>query len=505
MATIRSQKLTSSPGDGSAAAELEAFCRFCRDALTAEDGRPFVVEGFQRMILADYFAGRRELVVLISKKNGKSSLLAAVAIWHLLSTPFAEALIVAAARDQAGIILRQVTGFIRRSQRLRARLRVVQREVRAEELDGRLRVLASDVDTVDGQLPTFVAIDELHRHRKAELYGILRDSLGARDGQLVAISTAGDDQGSPLGLLRAKARAMDGLERDGAHWHVRDANFAYHEWALDPEDDFDDLAVVKRANPASWITEEELDRRRTASMQPWQWARFTCGLWIVGEHSAIDRAEWEACADPGCDIPAGSEGVRIGIDLGWRVDCTAVVPVWQERGGFVRRQVRPGAYVREPAPADGPTIIGEPAILTPPGDGGSLSVETVFSVCATMAERWPGCVFVLDPAAGGQLLAERLEAELPGVTVATYSQSHGSMCRASANLAAAIASGLIRHPADEELDRHVLAAGVRQVGEQWRFEKQGRHGPPVDAVIALAMAYATEPPAARPQYRSAGF
>ena len=72
------------------ATDLEAFDRFAAGVLTVENGQPLVLEAFQRTILADYFAGSSELVCLLPKKNGKSSLLGAVALWHLLSVPFAE-------------------------------------------------------------------------------------------------------------------------------------------------------------------------------------------------------------------------------------------------------------------------------------------------------------------------------------------------------------------------------------------------------------------------------
>jgi phage terminase large subunit-like protein len=137
-------------------ADLEAFVRFCKQNLTTEDGAPLVIEPFQESILGDYFAGCREVVVLVGKKNGKSSLLGAVSLFHLLTQPYAEVVVVAASRDQAGVLLRQVVGYVRRSPGLKQRLKVVQREVRNDDLGGRIRVLASDSDTVDGQLPTLV-------------------------------------------------------------------------------------------------------------------------------------------------------------------------------------------------------------------------------------------------------------------------------------------------------------------------------------------------------------
>jgi phage terminase large subunit-like protein len=114
-----STAVTSSP-----AVDLEPFDRFCGELLTADTGRPLVLEGFQKEMLGGYFAGIRETLALLSKKNGKSSLLAALGLYELCSIPNAEVAIVAASRDQAGLILRQARGYIRRSERLRERLRV---------------------------------------------------------------------------------------------------------------------------------------------------------------------------------------------------------------------------------------------------------------------------------------------------------------------------------------------------------------------------------------------
>ena len=147
---------------------------------------------------------------------------------------------------------------------------------------------------------------------------------------------------------------------------------------------------IKSVNPASWMTpdllQEELD---SPSFTPWAHQRFRCGLWVSGEDSAIATQEWASCAKPGTDIPAGAEGVHVGIDLGWRRDCTAFVPVCRIEEGRVR--------------------VGMPTILVPPQDGSSLDAEEVFGVATMMRDRWPGCTFVLDPAAGGEQLAQRIE------------------------------------------------------------------------------------------------
>lgn len=451
---------------------LEQFATFCERVLTTEDGEPLVLHDFQRTMLGDLFDGVRETVVLVSKKNGKSTLLGALALFHLCTTPDAECVVAAASRDQAGIMLRQAQGFIRRSPALQKRLRVKQREIVHDGLNGRIRILASDVDTVDGVIPTLALVDELHRHKTSDLYGVFRDGLGPRDGQLVTISTAGDDENSPLGVLRKAAYEQPGMVRDGAYRYVRTPGFAMHEWALDPEQDRDDLEIVKTANPAPWQTIEELrERHDSPSTVPWQWARFACGVWMAGEDSAISDKEWRACAREGLRIPDGVTGVYVGVDLGWKWDSTAIVPIWK--------------------PDDSDMVhVHPPTIIKAPGDNTSTDVEDIQEPLQQMAERWPEITFVLDPQAGGEQLAQWIDSELRA-RVATHSQNHGPMTLAAQRLSEAIATQKIEHPDDEALNAHVLAAAAKSVGEGWRFVKPRRKNMQIDGVIALAMAYST--------------
>lgn len=467
------------------ASELDLFANFCEQALTREDGAPLKLHDFQRRMLGDLFKGRRETLILISKKNGKSTLLAALALFHLCTTPDAECVIAAASRDQASIMLRQAQGFIRRSPSLQDRLQVKQREIVHKSLGGRVRILASDVDTADGVIPTLALVDELHRHKSPDLYGIFRDGLGPRNGQMVTISTAGDDEASPLGELRQAAHALPGLTRDGAYRYVHTDNFAMHEWALDPDEDRSNMAIVKQANPAPWHTVKALtDLHKSPSMKPWQWGRFACGVWLSGEDSAISETEWRACANAKCEIPRDAKGVYVGIDLGWKWDTTAIVPVWKPDGG-------------EKA------IVGEPVIVVPPRDGTATPFERIWEPIEEINSRYSEVTFVLDPEAGGEQLAQHIESEL-GIEPAIHSQKTTPMQLAAQRLSEAISERRIEHPDDPTLNAHVLAASAKQEGERWKFVKGKRKRAPIDGVIALAMAHSTLT-AAKPKSKAVHF
>jgi phage terminase large subunit-like protein len=240
--------------------DLDRFVGFCRRFLTTEKGRPLVIEEFQRQILADFFDGSRETVVVIGKKNGKSSLLAALGIYHLLTIPRGgdRRRQPRSGRDHAA----PGSGLHPPLRRAEAAAQGSPARDPRRALGRSHPRLASDSDTLDGQIPTLALVDELARTKTEEAYGLLRDGLGPRNGQLVAISTAGDDEESPLGRLRAAAHDMPDFTRDGAHKHARRGGFAWHEWSLEPGDDINDLALLKSCNPASWIDEADLRARR---------------------------------------------------------------------------------------------------------------------------------------------------------------------------------------------------------------------------------------------------
>jgi hypothetical protein len=237
--------MSSPRGESGDPPELARFVRFCSKLRLA--GKPFVLEPFQRRILRDYFSGTRQTLVILPKKNGKSTLVAALAIYHLLTTADAEGYIAANARDQANIILNQIRKFIRATPGLAQRIEVQMREIRSIRDEGFVRVLAADKDTADGVIPTLAIIDELHRAKSTDLMGVFRDGLGPRGGQMMTITTAGDDSESPLGVMRTEAYRFPTVDVDGCYRYCRSRSgqFVMHEWAIEPEEDREDMRVVK--------------------------------------------------------------------------------------------------------------------------------------------------------------------------------------------------------------------------------------------------------------------
>jgi hypothetical protein len=484
------------------------FERFC-GLLTTDQRRPLTLEPFQRTLLRDYFDGVQETLVLIPKKNGKTTLMAALALHHLLYVPDAAVYIAAASADQAAILYGFATRFVNRSQALQRRclVRKGTREIRSRRDDGFIRVLAADADTADGVGPTLAIVDELHRHKRADLYDVFSDGLDARDGRMLTITTAGSDEDTPLGRMRAKAYREGVVRRRGRYAYVtkKDGGFALHEWALDPaSDDLDDLRVVKQVNPLSSMTIAKLKRRKESpSMSTHRWARLACNVWAQEEDAAISALDWAPCGSRArAVLPEGTRDVVIGVDLGWKRDTTAIVPVGvrDDETSFVDASrfydpddddVDPDALPDEVPVA----TIGTPWIISPPGGGRMTDEAIIKDALRECARLWPTARYVIDPNADGQTIAQWIERELCGgddERVLEHSQQPAPMTHASMGFAAHVRARALRHPEDGPgLSAQVLAAWPRYHGERWRFDKHPKLKKPVDAAVAAAMALRT--------------
>ncbi|MCL2430301.1 MAG: terminase large subunit [Alphaproteobacteria bacterium] len=448
--------------------ELDDFAQFCSQ-LTLDNGRPMMLEGFQRELLAGYFDGARETLVIQPKKSGKTTTIAALATYHCLFETNAECVVAAASRDQAGILLRQAKGFIDRSEKLAKYLHVKDREILTKDKRSRIRILAADADTADGVLPTLAIVDELHRAKSADLYGIFRDGLGPRGGQMITISTAGESEGSVLGEMRAAARRLDTLRRDGKHLSATSDNgqFVYHEWALDRDDDVEDLKLVKLANPASWQTEDELRRRRDSpSMLPWQWARFACGIWVGAEGFWIHGEDW-AALETAERIQPG-ERVTIGFDGSRTSDATAIVICRVDDGLLEVGRV----WEHPPGAKDWEVPVGE-----------------VDATLAKIMERFRVVRGYFDPPLWQTELDEWAR-EFGGEQVVRFYTSRSRMMAAVERFRTDVTAGKLKHAGDPILTRHVLNAQTKEGRGGYWLTKPGATGADkIDAAVAAVLAY----------------
>lgn len=194
----------------------------------------------------------RESLMIVGKKNGKSLLDSIVGLYMLVADgePGPEVYAVATKRDQARIVWNEAKSMVRKSDKLRKRIKMLVAELSSELYnDGIFKPLASDSDTLDGLNVHCVIMDEIHQWKNGKaLYDIMADGTSARDQPLVYMTTtAGTIREDIYDKKYEEAeRVINGLfDENGYH----DIHFLPFIYELDNRKEWTEESCWKKANP----------------------------------------------------------------------------------------------------------------------------------------------------------------------------------------------------------------------------------------------------------------
>ena len=173
---------------------------FCKHSKGKWGGKPVVLELWQKALISalfgfvDKYTGLREyrqLILIIGRKNGKSTLASCIGLYLLVADGEAGPEIYSAAtkKDQAKIIWKEARSMIKKSPALAKRLTLRVAEIRCGFNEGTFEPLGSDSDKLDGLNVHGVLIDELHALKDKNLYDVLVDGMTAREQPLCVITT----------------------------------------------------------------------------------------------------------------------------------------------------------------------------------------------------------------------------------------------------------------------------------------------------------------------------
>lgn len=238
---------------------IEFVENFCRNSKGKSGGQLVTLELWQKAMLATVFGfvdgdGRRqylETILIVGKKNGKSTLASAVGLYLLTADGEAgpEIYAVATKRDQAKIIWSEAKRMVKKSPALSKRIRALVAELAADYNDGSFRALASDTDTLDGLNIHGALMDEIHQWKSGRaLYDIIADGVTAREQPLILItSTAGTIREDIYDEKYEEAeRIINGYDDPEGYHDDRRIAFVYE---LDGRDEWTKKAAWRKANP----------------------------------------------------------------------------------------------------------------------------------------------------------------------------------------------------------------------------------------------------------------
>ena len=173
---------------------------FCRQSKGQFGGLNVKLELWQKAMVAAMFGfvdkqtglrRFREVVLMVARKNGKSTLGSAIGIYLMVADqePGAEIYAVATKRDQAKIIWMEAVKMVRKSPELLRLIKPRVAEMRSEFNDSIFQPLGNDSDTLDGLNVHGALMDELHAWKDTNLYDVIVDGISARRQPLILITT----------------------------------------------------------------------------------------------------------------------------------------------------------------------------------------------------------------------------------------------------------------------------------------------------------------------------
>lgn len=305
------------------------------------ENSPFYLLPWQEQIVRDIFGvikedGKRQFrqaYVEIPKKNGKSELAAAIALYMLYADnePSAEVYGAAADRAQASIVFNVAQRMVELSPALMKRSKITTAGKRIVNFsnNGFYQVLSADVATKHGLNVSALIFDELHTQPNRQLYDVLcKGSSDAREQPLFFfITTAGNNKNSICYELHLKAE--DILEN-----RKNDPTFYPVIFGLDQDEDWHDEKNWYKANPSIGQTiqieriRESYQDALTNLAEENIFRQLRLNTWISGSSRWMNMDAWDECAFEFDINELEGRTCYAGLDLSSSIDITAFVLVF---------------------------------------------------------------------------------------------------------------------------------------------------------------------------------
>lgn len=312
-------------------------------------GQPFLLLDWQHDAIWDVYgtvteSGYRHYryaYLEVPKKNGKTSLIAGLGVYHLVCDGMQGQIYCCAAdRSQATLVYKAAVGMIEQDEELSKILKITdsRKEIENVHTGTVLKVLSAEAFTKHGINPTVVIFDELHAQPNRDLWDVMTFGAGAARKEPLwwVITTAGDDPDrNSIGWeIHEKAIKIRDGELVDPTWYVK-------IYGADEDDDIWDEAVWYKANPSlghtipiESVRQEALSAKNSeASEKLFRWLRLN--QWVsLKQHSWQPLSLWDSTNGDWSLADLVGKRCYPGLDLASTTDLTAACYLFPPQDGF---------------------------------------------------------------------------------------------------------------------------------------------------------------------------
>ena len=474
--------------------EVDLFVDFCDahcvQSIDVFEGEPLHLEPWQFRLMEEALAAIDErptpywsaVAIVLPRKNGKTTLLAAYALYALMHRPGQPEILLCAASDrQAGRLFDAVVSFVRRDPWLSANLLIREWHGEVSRTDGGGKILrmSSSPERLHGYNPSLVICDEVAQWTTPNLrraWAALTTAGGARKlTQTFTISTAGQAHEREDGIL---GRLIDANERIGetesrgaltvSRNHVARTIVFNHSA---PTVERDDLDAIKLANPASWITTEYLRRQASnPELTSSDYLQYHGCVWSVAEDVWLAPPQWDDCERPDEPVLHG-DMIALGFDGSRHLDSTALVACRIEDAQLTVLD----AWERPEGAA---------------GRGWEVPGAEVEAAIEDAMDTYRVVRFYPDPPFWQTEIAAWAARFGDSLVIPWPTNRMRQMSAAVERFRTDALAGKLGHDGSSLLRRHVLSAHMRKVRTGFWIEKASSNSPDkIDAAVAAVLAY----------------
>lgn len=492
------------------------FCaRFLTHVKGEWAGQPFVLEGWQRDFVRDLFGWKRpdgtrkyrKAFVFIARKNGKTMLGAAIALYLLFADrePGAELYSVAADRDQAAIMFDAARGMVENSPTLSKRCEIYRRSIVVPSTASSYHVLSADAPSKHGKNSHGILFDELHAQPNRDLYDVLKTSQGSRRQPLfLMFTTAGYDRKSVcFEEYEYACKVRDGIIQDDTYYPLL--------YEAGKDDDWTSIETWKKANPNLGISpkieflEEECERAKESPAYQNTFRMLYTNQWTEQATRWIDLEKWDEC-----DERFDAEDLRrrpcyIGLDLASSVDIAAEAMLFPPTGRETLWRVLwrfwvPEENLRKRATRDRvPYDVWAKGHLIEPTPGNTIDFDVIRARVLEDCARFDVREIVFDRWGANHLITQ-LESE--GLKCVPFGQGFASMSGPTKELEKLILARQIAHNGNEVAQWMFSNIAMRTDPAGNIKPDKARSSEKIDGIVALIMALGRGSREPEPEYQA---